>query len=60
MRKYIAQLSSRAVSKGRYEHLKLMKDFQFKDNIQCTDLHKHLLFNIGFLSFNPTQLLRPL
>ena len=45
MKKYIAQILTRLKSKGRYTHLSLMKEYEYKSISECIELQKTLLFN---------------
>ena len=46
MKKYVAQVLTRLKSRGRYSHLSLMKEYEYKSITECRELQKGLLFNI--------------
>jgi len=46
MKKYIAQTLTRIKSKGRYRHLSVMKEYEYKSIAECKELQKKLLFDI--------------
>ena len=52
MKKYIAQIVTHFKSKGRYTHLALMKEYEYKSIGKCIELQKTLLFNILDYSMN--------
>jgi phenylacetate-CoA ligase len=52
MKKYIAQILTRIRSKGRYRHLSLMKEYEYKHISECRNLQKELLYNILKYSLN--------
>jgi phenylacetate-coenzyme A ligase PaaK-like adenylate-forming protein len=46
MKKYIAQILTRLKSRGRYGHLSLMREYEYKPISGCRKFQKGLLFNI--------------
>ncbi|AKB24330.1 Phenylacetate-coenzyme A ligase [Methanosarcina sp. MTP4] len=46
MNSVVARAITKAISKGRYEHLSIIKDYEYKSIPECRELQKELLFNI--------------